>query len=204
MNLIPVSKLVLRLILMLMVILFFNYLGLFHVSYGFIQNFKLYNSQANYKRNYYNGNYIRNNSTGSSNEILLKNWSIDCKTTGEKWIVITTIHDPSEPIKRMLNFKEWNMVIIGDRKTPATWDSFINSSSLVFLSLIEQTKLPFKIVKYIPENNYARKNIGYLYAISCGAKIIYETDDDNQLKSQFTSVPLFQKTIKEGRILQAV
>ena len=30
-----------------------------------------------------------------------------------------------------------------------------------------------------PYNHYARKNIGYLYAIQQGADIIYDTDDDN-------------------------
>lgn len=31
----------------------------------------------------------------------------------------------------------------------------------------------------IPYNHYCRKNLGYLYAIKKGYKIIYETDDDN-------------------------
>jgi len=35
------------------------------------------------------------------------------------------------------------------------------------------------ISKLIPYNHYARKNIGYLYAIQNNYNIIYETDDDN-------------------------
>ena len=30
-------------------------------------------------------------------------------------------------------------------------------------------------------NNFGRKNVGYLYAISRGAKVIYDFDDDNEL-----------------------
>ena len=31
----------------------------------------------------------------------------------------------------------------------------------------------------IPWNHFGRKNVGFLYAIAHGAKLIYDTDDDN-------------------------
>ena len=37
----------------------------------------------------------------------------------------------------------------------------------------------YRIHDLLPYKSYARKNLGYLYAIQHGAKIIYETDDDN-------------------------
>ena len=43
----------------------------------------------------------------------------------------------------------------------------------------KQKTLGFRIHDLIPYRSYPRKNIGYLYAIQHGAKIIYETDDDN-------------------------
>ena len=43
----------------------------------------------------------------------------------------------------------------------------------------KQRTLGYRIHHLIPYKSYARKNIGYLYAIQHGAKIIYETDDDN-------------------------
>ena len=52
-------------------------------------------------------------------------------------------------------------------------------------SLKTQKKLDFQSIKFIPENHYSRKNIGYLHAISNGAKIIFETDDDNLPKKIF-------------------
>lgn len=42
-----------------------------------------------------------------------------------------------------------------------------------------QNSLPFKTAKLLPWNHYARKNLGYLYAIMQGADLLYETDDDN-------------------------
>jgi len=49
-----------------------------------------------------------------------------------------------------------------------------------YLGVDEQNGLPYKTVKYLPYNSYTRKNIGYLYAIEHGAKVILDTDDDNE------------------------
>ena len=43
----------------------------------------------------------------------------------------------------------------------------------------KQKKLGYKCHQLLKYKSYTRKNIGYLYAIQHGAKIIYETDDDN-------------------------
>ena len=37
-------------------------------------------------------------------------------------------------------------------------------------------------VQNLPWNTFGRKNVGYLYAISQGAKVIWDFDDDNLLK----------------------
>lgn len=49
----------------------------------------------------------------------------------------------------------------------------------MYLDIEKQKALGYQIVDLVPFRSYARKNIGYLYAIHHGAKIIYETDDDN-------------------------
>ena len=48
-----------------------------------------------------------------------------------------------------------------------------------YLSVEKQKTLGYRIHDLLPYKSYGRKNIGYLYAIQHGAKIIYETDDDN-------------------------
>lgn len=62
------------------------------------------------------------------------------------------------------------MVIVADEKTP-----HIDVDG--FLSIKDQEALGYPID--MPTNHYSRKNIGYLFAISQGADIIYDTDDDN-------------------------
>jgi hypothetical protein len=93
----------------------------------------------------------------------------------KKFIIITTINHKSEAITRFENRKDWNIVVVGDKKSP-----FIPSSSnLTFLPVETQLELNFKFAEICPYNHYSRKNIGYLYALRQGADIIYDTDDDN-------------------------
>lgn len=95
----------------------------------------------------------------------------------DKWIVVTTIHPPSLALKKLASLKDWHLVVVGDKKTPENWQL----ENCEFLSLEKQRSLNYEIIQFLPENHYSRKNIGYLYAIAHGAKIIYETDDDNLL-----------------------
>lgn len=95
----------------------------------------------------------------------------------EKWIVVTTINYPTRAVLAFVDLEDWNVVIVADKKTPVDWEL----PNCHYLSIEKQQNLPYKIVKYLPWNHYARKNLGYLYAIEHGAKIIYDTDDDNIL-----------------------
>ena len=93
-------------------------------------------------------------------------------------IVVTTIQEPTECM-RLLAARasaaglQW--IVIGDRKGPAQFQ--LSPAELV--SIEQQKELPFKLARLLPEKHYARKNLGYLLAISRGCECIYETDDDN-------------------------
>lgn len=93
----------------------------------------------------------------------------------DKWIVLTTINAPTTDVKKLAGIDGWKVVVVGDTKTPADW----SHPNCVFLSVAKQKSLGYRIHELLPYKSYARKNIGYLYAIQHGAKIIYETDDDN-------------------------
>ena len=49
----------------------------------------------------------------------------------------------------------------------------------IYLDIDKQLALNYRITSLLEYNAYTRKNIGFLYAIEHGAKVIYETDDDN-------------------------
>ena len=109
-----------------------------------------------------------------------------CPLRGNKWIVVTTIFYPTPAIYKFLNLTtRWNLIVIGDKKTPEDWLEHltIKSSRLLFLSFQEQSNLNFRILDYLPHGSYARKNLGYLIAIKCGAKTIFESDDDNLVET---------------------
>ncbi len=98
----------------------------------------------------------------------------------DKWIVMTSINYPTSAVKRYAQLNDWRLVVVGDRKTPKDWKNNHNLPNCIFLSFDEQIKLNYKILKLIPSNSYARKAVGYLYAIEHGAQWIYDTDDDNE------------------------
>jgi len=103
------------------------------------------------------------------------------------FVISTTINPIS---KSMMTFSDllsdWFFVLVGDRKSV-----FIESiNNIKFLSLENQRSLKYNIISSLPYNHYARKNIGYLYALSQGSKIIYETDDDNIPFSNWKFPPL--------------
>ncbi|KAF1752612.1 hypothetical protein GCK72_019167 [Caenorhabditis remanei] len=95
---------------------------------------------------------------------------------GNKWIVVTSVNHPTEDVKRLSSFRDWNLVVVADTKTPIDWEL----EDVHFLSVEYQKTLPFSLVSSLPYKSYTRKNIGYLYAISQGAEWIYDTDDDNK------------------------
>jgi hypothetical protein len=92
-----------------------------------------------------------------------------------KFIVITSINYPTKAVKDFSAIEDWQVVVVADRKTPKDWQQ----DRVKILTVEEQEALPFETSELLPWNHYARKNLGYLYAISQGAELIYETDDDN-------------------------
>jgi len=79
-------------------------------------------------------------------------------------------HFASESILHNIPF-----IVIGDTKSPKEF----KLKDCDFYSIERQQNLDFELAKNLPYKHYARKNLGYLIAISKGAETIIETDDDN-------------------------
>lgn len=101
----------------------------------------------------------------------------------KKCVIITTINPPTETIRRHMDNNDYDVIIVGDKKTP---DCYFQEKC-IYLDIITQDTMFPVISKLIPYNHYARKNIGYLYAIKNNYNIIYETDDDNIPYDRFDS-----------------
>jgi len=93
----------------------------------------------------------------------------------KKFVVITSINEVNDVMRKYASLPDWEFVLVGDRKGP----KHVNSDQIIFLDMQKQEELGFEYFNHCPENHYSRKNLGYLYAISEGADIISESDDDN-------------------------
>lgn len=93
----------------------------------------------------------------------------------DKWIVVTTIQYPTPALKKLASLPDWQLIVVGDKKTPQDW----HLDNCIYLDVEKQKQLSYSIIPLLPWNHYSRKNIGYLYALEHGASLIYETDDDN-------------------------
>lgn len=128
-------------------------------------------------------NVLRLQEIGISHSPRSEEISVGC----DCWAVVTTIFAPSKAVQKVGQLAGWCLVIVADKKTPKDYLDLLNLSekkdSIFFLSESLQMKMavgdPF--VSNTPWNHFGRKNIGYLYAIKHGAKIIFDFDDDNEL-----------------------
>jgi len=92
--------------------------------------------------------------------------------------VLTTIQPPNEAMRRLtqkLDACGGQLIVIGDKKGPKSFDL----PRTLFFSLADQLAMPGQLAARLPTGHYARKNLGYLQAISHRAACIFETDDDN-------------------------
>lgn len=93
----------------------------------------------------------------------------------KKFIVITSIFKPTEAIEAFAGLDDYQLVVVGDKKTPADW----NYKNCIYLDVEKQLELSSSFAAAIPYNHYGRKMLGYIYAMQQGAEVIIDTDDDN-------------------------
>ena len=71
----------------------------------------------------------------------------------------------------------------GDFDKPVEYSlRYTMGQNLLFLNREDQIKIKSDFVDNLPWKSFGRKNVGYLYATACGAKVIWDFDDDNILK----------------------
>jgi hypothetical protein len=93
-------------------------------------------------------------------------------------LIVTSIASPNAVLAELAQGAQKNgveFIVIGDLPSPKTFAL----DGCRFYGLDEQARLPFNFARLCPMRHYARKNIGYLIALSEGTEVIIETDDDN-------------------------
>lgn len=93
----------------------------------------------------------------------------------KKFIVITSIFKPTEAIEAFARLQDYQLIVVGDRKSPPDW----KHERCTYLDVEGQVDLLRGLAEAIPFNHYGRKMMGYVYAMRQGADVIIDTDDDN-------------------------
>ncbi len=93
----------------------------------------------------------------------------------KKIIVTTTINPPTAAIKAFDAMKDWELIVIGDLKTPADYKLERGR----YVSPAEQEALLPDLSKAIGFGCIQRRNIGFVMAHQAGADIVATIDDDN-------------------------
>ena len=128
----------------------------------------------------------------SKNNLQVINLSDDTNTANinrntnrscEYWAVVTTINKPTESVRLVARDSVWCLVVVADQATPSKKDYMtgikVKRNRFVFLSPTDQEIMFPLLSSTIPWNHFQRKNIGYMYAIKHGARMIWDFDDDN-------------------------
>ncbi|CAE7333569.1 STL1 [Symbiodinium pilosum] len=108
-------------------------------------------------------------------------WALRDEKQCDRWIVVTSIFQPSPATRKLgeMTKQGWCYVVVADKNGPKDYDDV---EGVIYLTVERQRALHFHIMDHLPWRHFGRKNVGFLYAIAHGAKIIYDTDDDNRLK----------------------
>ena len=92
-----------------------------------------------------------------------------------KFIVTTTINPVTEAIVKFQALKDWQLVVVGDLKTPQDYH-LVNGT---FLSPQQQEGIDKELSDLVGWNCIQRRNFGLLYAYQKGADVVAVVDDDN-------------------------
>jgi len=93
-----------------------------------------------------------------------------------KTIVLTTIQPPTKATILFSEMKDWNLIVVGDLKTP---ENDYKKIDCEYISPADQEKINKKLSDSIGWNSIQRRNFGYIVAYNNGTEILANVDDDN-------------------------
>jgi hypothetical protein len=95
-----------------------------------------------------------------------------------KFLVITTINKPTEAIEKFISRNDWQIIIVGDQKTPRNYYNNISNNVFYMSPEIQDKKYP-EYSRSLGWNTSCRRNVGFIEAYNRGCDILAMADDDN-------------------------
>jgi hypothetical protein len=99
------------------------------------------------------------------------------KKIKNKFIVTTTIYNPSKALLKYAEMRDWQLIVVGDTKTPH--EKYKNIKNILYVTPEDQEKMDIKLSNLIGWRCIQRRNFGYILAYKLGADIVATIDDDN-------------------------
>lgn len=93
----------------------------------------------------------------------------------KKVILTTTINPPTRAIRRFEQMSDWELVVVGDKRTPKPY----KLKRGIYMSPEDQERLDKGLSDAIGWNCIQRRNFGLLKAYELGAEVVAVVDDDN-------------------------
>ena len=94
----------------------------------------------------------------------------------KKFIVTTTIYEPTKAMLKFCEMKDWTLIVVGDKKTP---HNLYRDLDCIYLDPDYQDSQYPELSEAIGWNKIMRRNIGFVEAYNRGADIVATVDDDN-------------------------
>ena len=117
-----------------------------------------------------------------------------------KTIVTTTINKPTEALIKFSKMKDWNLVVVGDKKTPHKF--YEQNKDIIYLSPSDQEKISKRLSNLIGWNCIQRRNFGFIYAHKMRSDVVATVDDDNIPYKNWGKNLMVKKKIK-ARVFKA-
>jgi hypothetical protein len=92
-----------------------------------------------------------------------------------RFIVTTTVHRPTEAIRKFDSMPDWHLIVVGDRRTPPNY----TLSNGTYLSPEDQEAFDRPLSDALGWNCIQRRNMGIALAYEQGAEVVALVDDDN-------------------------
>jgi hypothetical protein len=112
----------------------------------------------------------------------------------KKVIVTTTINPVTEALRRFQQMQDWELVVVGDLKTPKDYASQLERG--IYITPEMQEARDKELSDAIGWNCIQRRNFGLLWAHDLGADIVAVVDDDN------IPYPFWGKDLNVGKELE--
>ena len=120
-----------------------------------------------------------------------------------KWVVITTDNRTMTPaVATLLNSTiDWCLLVLGLERP--YWTADLSTSNMIYMPREELVSLPYKLVSVITNSPLSRRNVGYIYAIDRGAKVIVDMNE-NRVPHAIYQMQLYENIQQLHKIPQFI